>query len=221
MGIIKKNKLHNPQIITDAPPATVTEADIGRLWVDKTNNTISIALGNTTTGNPELRNLMDSNDLALIDGGYYRGMREEFGDIVLQSNGDTHYDNGYDFFTDSTYLENTNQSYDDYYSYFYKEVPSTTSNGYLRSVSTFDGVKHVRTANGMDTYQYNSTQYNLVNYSKIILQNDAKDIISITFDNKDNLESGYELLNDKRTILIYADPEGFFINKRVKIKYII
>jgi len=86
MGIVKKNKLHNPQIITDAPPSTITESDIGRLWVDKTNNTISIALGNTTTGIPELRNLLDSNDLATIDGGYYRGISEEFADIIKVPN---------------------------------------------------------------------------------------------------------------------------------------
>ena len=221
MGIVKKNKLHNPQIITDAPPTVVSEADIGRLWVDKATNTVSIAIGNKDTGIPELRNILDTTDLETIDGGYYRGIEEEFGIIELQTTGDAHFDAGYDFFTDSVYLENTNQTYDNFYSYYYKEVATTGSAGYIRTISTDSGVRHIRPAIGTDTYQYNSETKKLVNYSKIQLTADAKDIVSITFDNKDTLEAGFTLLDDNRTILIYADPEGFFINKTVKVRYLV
>ncbi len=221
MGIVKKNKLHNPQIITDAPPASVTEADIGRLWVDKTNNTVSIAIGNKNDGTPELRNILDTTDLDIIDGGYYKGIDEEFVTLVLQEAGNIHYDNGYDFFTDVVFLENTTQEYDDFYAYYYKEVEDTDSEGYLRTISTDDGVRHIRTAIGTDTYTYNSETYNLVNYTKLTLSQDVKDIVEIKFDNKDTLENGFILLDDNRTILIYADPEGFFAGKTVKVKYLL
>jgi len=221
MGIVKKNKLHNPQIITDAPPATVTEADIGRLWVDTANNSISIALGNTDTGAPELRNLLDSNDLALIDDGFYRGMSEEVATIVLQTQGDTHFDNGYDFFSDSTYLKNATQAYDDFYAYYYREVPNTNSLGYVRTISTDDGVRHIRNANGSDTYDFNSVTTNHVNYTKINLSKTIKGVLEIKFDNKDVIDHGFTLLPDKQTILLYCDPEGFFKGKTVKIKYLI
>jgi len=221
MGIVKKNKLHNPQIITDAPPASVTEADIGRLWVDKSNNTISIAIGNKNDGTPELRNILDTTDLELIDSGYYRGIDAEFADIVLQTSGDTHYDDGYDFFSDSTYLPNTNQAYDDFYAYYYKEVEDTDSEGYLRTISTDDGVKHIRMANGTDTLVIGDDTFNHVNYTKIILTKDIKGILDIKFDNKDVIDHGFTLLEDKRTILLYCDPEGFFIGKTVKVKYLI
>jgi len=221
MGIVKKNKLHNPQIITDAPPASVTEADIGRLWVNKSNNTVSIAIGNKTDGTPELRNILDTTDLELIDSGYYRGIDEEHADIVLQEAGDTHFDSGYDFFTDPFYLSNATQDDDDFYSYYYNEVPETSSEGYLRTISTDDGVKHIRKANGEDTYQFDDTTYNQVNYTKITLNQDIKDIIEIKFTNKDTIDHGFILLDDKRTILIYSDPEGFFIGKSVKVKFLI
>jgi len=221
MGLVKKNKLHNPQIVSDAPPVSITSNDIGRLWVDKITNTMSIAIGSKIDGSPELRNILDSNDLNDIDNNFYKGISEEFADITLQVSGDKHFDNGYDFFDDSIFLENSNQDLDDYYSFFYKEVADSTSIGYIRSISTIDGVKHIRAANGNDSYLYDDNTISHVKYSKIILTTKVKDIISITFDNKDILESGFELQSDKQTILIYADPEGFFINKRVKVKYII
>ena len=221
MGLIKKNKIHNPQIITDAVPSTISDNDIGRLWIDKSNNTISIAIGNKDTGIPELRNILDTSNYTEMDLKYFTGVEEEMTQIVSQEVGDKHYDYGYDFFTDELYLKNTTQEIDDYYSYFYKEVPDTTSNGYLRTISTDNGVKHIRTANGKDTYIFNSVTYNLVNYSKINLNKPAKEIISISFDNKDQLTNGYELTQDKKTILIYADPDGAFINKNVKVKYLI
>ena len=220
MGIIKKNKIHNPQIITDTAPTTITADDIGRLWVDKTTNTVSIAMHHKTTGAPELRNFLDSTDTIEIGNKYYSSISEEFATIELQVAGDEQYDFGYDFFTDAVFLENTNQAYDDFYSYYYKEVPETTSNGYIRTLSTSNGIKHVRRANGHDTYTYNSAQYNLVNYTKITLAQEIKDIIEIKFYNKDVLENGYKLLDDKKTILIYADPEGFFVGQTVKVKYL-
>ena len=220
MGIIKKNRIYNPQIITDSAPTTITSEDIGRLWVDKTTNIVSIAMPHKTTGAPELRNLLDNTDSLEMGSKYYSSIGEEFAEIELQVAGDEHYDFGYDFFTDVVFLENTNQEFDDFYSYYYKEVPETTSNGYIRTISTDDGVKHIRMANGNDTYTYNSTEYNLVNYTKIILSKEIKDIIEIKFDNKDVLVYGYKLLNDKKTILIYVDPEGFFIGKTVRVKYL-
>jgi len=221
MSSNKKNKLYNPQIITDTIPSTVSDMDIGRIWVDKVSNTISIAVGNKDTGNPELRNILDTTDLETIDNGYYKGVSEEYATIEPQVDGDLHFDNGYDFFTDKVYLENATQEYDDFYSYYYKEVDDTSSAGYIRTISTDAGVKHVRLAIGTDTYKYNDDTKNLVNYSKIKLTNSAKDIVSITFDNKDTLEAGFTLLDDNKTILIYADPEGFFLNKTVKVKYFV
>ena len=221
MGLVKKNKLHNPQIITDNIPTTITSDDIGRLWLDKTSNTLSIAVGNKTTGRPEVRELLDSSNLESIDSKYFSDIIQESAIIVPQVPGDTHYDNGYDFFSDPIFLKNTNQVYDDFYAYYYKEVEDTGSAGYLRTISTDSGVRHIRAATGSDVYTFNSTQYKLVNYSKIVLTADTKAIVSIIFDNKDELTNGYILSDDKRTILIYADPEGFFLNKTVKVKYLI
>lgn len=221
MGIVKKNKLHNPQIITDAPPSSVTEFDIGRIWIDKTNNTVSVAIGNKTTGAPELRNLLDSSDLVQIDQVYYSGIGEEFALIEPQTAGDSHYDNGYDFFTDSVYLQNNNQVYDDFYSYYYKEVPATSSNGYLRTISTDFGVKHIRPAVGTDSYIFESITYNLIKYTKIILSREIKTVLEIKFDNKDTIDHGFSLLSDNKTILLFCDPEGFFNGKTVKVKYLI
>lgn len=217
----KKNKIHNPQFVTDAAPSTVQSEDIGRIWFDKTNHAIKLAITNKDTGNPELRNLLDSNNLVDIDNQYFKGTTEEYVNIVAQEAGDKHYDNGYDFFSDPIFIQHSTQETDDYYSYFYKEVPDTSSPGYARTISTDVGVKHVRPAYGSDTYQYNSTTYNLTNYSKIILTTPVKEIIDISFANKDILAAGFELLADKKTILIYADPDGFFINQTVKVKSLI
>jgi len=218
---IKKNKLHNPQIITEQPPEEIVEKDIGRIWIDKTNNNMRIALNSKVDGTPELRNMLDTNDLLDIDKTFYKGVSTELATIVLQENGDSHYDNGYDFFNDSTFLNHSTQEYDDYYAYFYKEVEDTDSPGYLRSIATDDGTKHIRIALGDDTYEYDNDTYNLVNYSKIVLQNKIKDIIDITFSNKDSIQHGYTLLDDNQTILIYIDPEGLMVGEQVTIKYLI
>lgn len=221
MGLIKKNKIHNPQIITDPAPSTVSEEDIGRLWVDTTSNTLKIAVRNKSNGVPELRNLLDNTDLGAIDGGFFKGISEEIKTVGLQSAGDLHFDNGYDFFSDYIFLSNTTQTYDDYYSFFYIEVPDTSDSRYLRTISTDQGVKHIRKAIGTDLYQYNSTSYNVVKYTKIILDNVAKEIVDIKFENKDSLIVGYTLENDGKTILIYSDPDGFFNGKKVIVKYLI
>lgn len=221
MGLNKKNKLHNPQIVSETPPTSVTTSDVGRLWVDPLNNNLVMAMGNKIDGTPELRSLLDTTDYQDIDDVYYKGVGEEFVDIILQISGDLHYDSGYDFFMDTVYLENSDQTSDDFYAYYYKEVADTNSEGYLRTISTDAGAKDIRLAVGTDTYVYDTVTYNLVNYTKLVLAQEVKDIIEIKFGNKDTIEKGFILLEDKRTILLYSDPEGFFIGKTVKVKYLL
>ena len=221
MGIVKKNKIHNPQIITDPAPDVVTVEDLGRLWVDTNSNTIKIAVRNKDTGTPELRNLLDNTDLIGIDDNYFKGINEELQMVQLQVSGDFNYDYGYDFFSDENYLTNTTQEFDDYYSFFYLEVPDTSHISYLRTISTDSGVRHIRKATGGDRYLYNGEQTPIVKYTKIVLNNDAKEIVDIIFDNKDALVSGYNLADDNRTIYIYSDPDGFYNGKQVSVKYLI
>lgn len=221
MGVVKKNKIHNPQIITDVVPQTVGPEDIGRLWVDAPSNSIKIAVNNKETGQPELRDLLDTTNLEAIDGEFFKGIREEVQTVSLQVSGDKHFDNGYDFFSDEVYLANSTQNDDDFYSFFYVEVPDTNANNYLRTISTASGTKHIRMANGLDTYSYESTDHKIVRYTKITLDNEAKEIVDIKFPNKDSLILGYELAEDNKTILIYSDPDGFFNNKKVIVKYLI
>jgi len=221
MSVIKKNKIHNPQLITSAPPSSVGENDIGRLWVDLETDSIKIALRNKGSGMTELRDLLDTDNMSQMNNTYFKGIRNELKNVELQKSGDEHFDNGYDFFSDPIYLENSTQNYDNYYSYFYIEVQETTDPLYLRSISTDVGVKHIRRANGLDSYSYQSQMKPHVQYTKIVLDIPAKEIIDIIFDNKDSLTVGYKLTADKKTILIYSDPDGFFNNKQVLVKYLI
>lgn len=226
---IKKNKIHNPQIITDPVPTEIRAEDIGRLWVDHTQNKIVVAVPNGDGGAKAKMLLDDENATEIIANvadkvaqSYFIDIRDQYATIIAQTNGDTHYDSGYDFFGDVDFLNSMTQDQEDYYSFFYIEVPSTTSSGYLRTISTVDGSKHIRKAIGADNYVYNSQNQKVVNYSKILLAAPVKDVVEIKFENKDVLEEvGYELQEDKQTILIYGDPEGFFINKQVKVKYVI
>ena len=221
MGIVKKNKIHNPQIITDSAPETVGPEDLGRLWVDTNSNSIKIAIRNKETDVPELRNLLDNTDLVDIDGDFFKGINEELQTVELQVSGDMNYNNGYDFFTDEIYLENATQEHDDHYSFFYIELPDTDSPTYIRTISTDSGVRHIRKATGGDTYLYESQTTPVVKYTKIVLDAPAKEIIDIKFENKDSLVTGYSLSDDNQTIFIYSDPDGFYNNKQVMVKYLI
>lgn len=218
---IKKNKIHNPQLVTDLVPSTVTEEDLGRMWIDTEHDGIYVAIKNKFTGVPELRSMLDSSTMTAIDGAYFSDIVYEYSLIIPQEAGDKHYELGYDFFNDAIYIENATQENDDFYAFYYIEVSSTDAPNYIRSISTESGIKHVRAANGYDTYDYMSVTYPLTNYSKIVLNSPIKAVVDIKFENKDVLETGFELLNDKRTILIYADPEGFFINSLVKVRCVI
>jgi len=221
MGLIKKNKIHNPQFLTAPAPKSVTEEDLGRVWVDGDTKAFKIAIRNKDTDLPELRNFLDTTDRAEIDETYFKGIKEELQTVELQVEGDEHYDNGYDFFTDPIYLENTTQEYDDYYAFFYMAVVDTTAAGYLRSISTDDGIKHVRKAVGTDGYVYDDQTLPVVKYTKIVLDAPAKEIVDIKFENKDSLTIGYTLTEDKQSILLYSDPDGFYNNKQVMVKYLI
>lgn len=221
MDIIKKNKIHNPQIVTSPTPENVSENDLGRIWVDGVSNTFKIAIRNKDTGIPELRNFLDTTDRDEIDRNYFKGLTEELKTVELQGAGDKHFDEGYDFFSDPIFLENSTQDHHDYYSFFYMEVDNSSSVGYLRSISTVEGIKHIRNAVGTDSYVYDTQTLPLVKYTKIVLDVPAKEIVDIVFENKDSLVLGYVLAEDKRTILIYSDPEGFYNNKQVMVKYLI
>lgn len=224
MGTIKKNKIHNPQFITGNLPDIVKSEDFGRVWLDKTSNKLYLAVKDSG-GNPTTVSMMDSiakNELETqISQQYYKGIGDEYQTIVAQTNGDKHYDQGYDFFNDVVFNNSLTQEQADYYSFFYLELSSTSDAGYLRTITTTEGNKHIRPAIGSDNYTYNSKLEKVVNYSKIVLSQPVKSIVEIKFDNKDILEHGFELLSDGQTILIYCDPEGFFINKTVKVRYLI
>jgi len=227
----KKNKIHNPQIVTDSVPDTITSVDFGRMWADKTSKKIVIALTDennqgvltgliTEIDKSEIQNSISTIQTIMTDT-YFSAVGDVYATVVEQVNGDTHYDSGYDFFSDANYTENTNQAIDDYYSFFYVEVPDTISSGYLRTIETTEGPKHIRPAIGSDNYVYNNQAQKVVRYSKITLPFTVKEVVEIKFDNKDIIEQGFDLQSDKQTVLIYGDPEGFFINKRVKVRYLI
>ena len=224
MGTIKKNKIHNPQLVTENVPEIVNADDFGRLWVDKTTNKLYLAIKDDE-GNPTTVSMFDSvgknRFQKEIEQTYYKAIIDEYVTVIPQTNGDKHYDIGFDFYSDTIFTKNLTQELEDYYSWFYLEVPTTTDVGYLRTISTSDGEKHIRAAKGSDNYSYNSQLYKVVNYSKIILSQSVKSIVEIKFDNKDVLDHGFELLPDGKTILIYCDPEGFFLNKTVKVRYLI
>lgn len=232
MSDIRRNKIHNPQFITDSVPETITESDIGRLWVDNVNKKLVIGIPGEEANSCVLTGLITDDDKSAIESSisdiqstvnvtYFSNILDTYATIEPQVNGDKHYDEGYDFFSDDNYTENSTQELDDYYSFFYIEVESTESNGYLRTISTDQGDKHIRTAIGADNYVYETQSKKVVNYSKIIMPFEIKGVIELKFDNKDIVEQGFELKEDKQTILIYGDPEGFFLNKRVKVRYLI
>jgi len=220
---IKKNKIHNPQFITDTVPAVITKDDVGRLWIDKVNKKLVVGLNDGVDG-ATITDVVTGIDKTILEkeisDTYFSGLSDVYAVIELQSNGDKHYDHGYDFFGDTNYLENSTQEIDDYYSFFYMEVASIDTVGYLRTISTDSGDKHIRNAIGSDNYIFNSTTKKVVNYGKIILPFKVKVIIELKFENKDIVEYGFELQDDKKTILIYGDPEGFFINQKVKVRYL-
>jgi hypothetical protein len=218
MAIINKNKIHNPQIVSDGIPENISNDDIGRIW--NTGNSFKIAL---TNENKELKikEMLNDDHLEMIDNKYFKEIKEKICVIESQDENDKHYQKGYDFFNDDIFLKNASQEIQDYYSFYYIEVADSSSPGYIRSVSTSDGVKYVRCAIGGDTYTWEGNDYNVVNYSKIKLDEEIKEVVSIIFDNKDILENGYELSEDKKSILIYAEPDGYFIGKQVKVKYLI
>lgn len=224
MSTIKKNKIHNPQLVTDPVPGTVDIDDFGRLWLDKTSSKMYLAVKDEF-GTPTTVSLMDSIEKSNLENeisrDYYKGIGDEYATIVGQTNGDKHYDQGYDFYDDTVFLQSLTQEQEDYYAFFYVETALTTDVGYLRTISTVDGDKHIRAARGSDSYTYNSKMEKIVNYSKIVLSQPVKTIVEIKFNNKDILEHGFELQDDKQTILIYCDPEGFFLNKTVKVRYLI
>jgi len=232
MSDTKKNKIHNPQFVTEAVPEIITESDIGRLWVDNVNKKIVIGIAGAEENSCVLTGLItddDKNELessisdiqSTVNVTYFSNILDTYATIEPQVNGDKHYDVGYDFFGDDNFIENSTQELDDYYSFFYIEVGSVEDVGYLRTISTDEGDKHIRPAIGADNYTYNNQNKKVVNYSKIILPFAIKGVIELKFDNKDIVEQGFELQEDKQTILIYGDPEGFFINKRVKVRYLI
>jgi hypothetical protein len=224
MGTVRKNKIHNPQLVTENVPGTVAAEDFGRMWVDKASNKLYLAVKDTE-GNPTKVSMFDSVEKTAfqeeIDQSYYKSIGDEYATIVAQTNGDKHYDFGFDFYSDVIFTQDLTQEQEDFYSWFYLEVVSTNDAGYLRTISTTEGDKHIRAAKGSDNYTYNSNSYKVVNYSKIILSQPVKSIVEIKFDNKDILEQGFELLSDGQTILIYCDPEGFFLNKTVKVRYLV
>lgn len=224
MSDIKKNKIHNPQFITEEVPVSITDSDVGRLWVDKANKKLIIGL--TDDGEAGvLTDVMTGIDKTVMENDisntYFSGLSDVYATIVLQVNGDTHYDQGYDFFSDTSFIGNSTQEIDDYYSFFYIEVPTIESSGYLRTVSTSEGDKHIRNAIGSDNYIYNSQTKKIVNYSKINLPFVVKAVVELKFENKDIVDQGFVLHSDKQTILIYGDPEGFFVNKKVKVRYML
>lgn len=220
MSEIKKNKIHNPQFITEPVPENISASDVGRLWVDKVNKKLIIGLADDGESGM-LTDVMTGIDKTDISNTYFSGLSDVYVTIEAQVNGDTHYDHGYDFFADSAYTENTTQDIDDYYSFFYIEVADTETAGYLRTISTAEGDKHIRAAIGADNYVYNSQTKKVVNYSKIILPFTVKAVVELKFENKDVVDQGFELQDDNQTILIYGDPEGFFINKKVKVRYMV
>ena len=218
---MKKNKLHNPQIVPSPIPETISDTDIGRIWVDKVTHKFKIALFDSEQQTPIIRDFLDDSHITQFDNKYYTSIEEGYFQIVAQVSGDKHFDNGYDFFNDTDFLNNASQDTQDYFSYFYREVSSTSDNGYLRTISTTDGSKHIRTATGNDIITIDGVDESHVKYSKINLGKKVKSIVSIMFQNKDELVSGFELNDEKDTILIYADPDGVIIGKTVKIKYIV
>jgi hypothetical protein len=221
MAELKKNKIHNPQFVSDDVPDNISSHDIGRLWLDKTNKRFVVGLPNDS-GHGHTLGLLTELDKDNITQNTANTFFSEILDFYCfvepQITGDKHFDVGYDFFTDIDFIENATQELADYYSFFYLEVESVNSLGYVRTIQTLSGNKFVRLANGTDTYIYNSQPRTVVNYSKVSLPQTVKAVLELKFDNKDVVDRGFILGSDNKTILIYGDPDGFFIDRHIKVK---
>lgn len=223
MAELKKNKIHNPQFISDKVPESITKDDVGRIWVDNISKRFVIGVqGEPNQG--RLVGLLTDDDKNEIKNNVANNYFSEIADVNVtiekQIEGDVHFDKGYDFFSDDVFMKNATQELMDYYSFFYLEVENTNSINYIRTILTDSGEKHIRCATGHDSYSFNNQIFQIVNYSKIVLPTKVKGIIEIKFDNKDTLEYGFTLSLDMKTILIFGDPDGLFLNQTVKVRYV-
>lgn len=222
MTELRKNKIFNPQFVTDETPESISSDDVGRLWVDAKLGKFVVGINDKrkkSNVSVALLTDIDRDDIdEKVSNTYFSELIDFYAIIEAQQSGDRHFDAGFDFFTDDVFLKNTDQVLDDYYSFYYVEVENKQSQNYIRTISTQFGEAHIRCANGHDTYLYDNALYKVVNYSKIILPTPVKKVIDLRFDNKDTVENGFILHSDKKTIYIYGDPEGFFLNKTVKVR---
>jgi len=217
----RKNKIYNLQFVTDDIPKNITSDDVGRLWIDKNKKKIVVGLVDEHDNSLTTCLLTDFDRVEIVSNAakiYFSEVIDIQATILPQEISNVHFENGYDFFSDELFLTNADQSLNDYYSFFYLEVPSTTSKGYVRTINTVNGETHIRCATGYDVYMYDGNEEQIVNYSKIILPRTVKSIVEIRFENKDIMEKGFFLHSDKKTIFIFGDPEGFFLNSKVKVK---
>lgn len=234
---IKTNRIHNPQIISDPIPQTITSADVGRIWLDSDTKTLSIG-GVDQNGNFVVKTILDSsstqslaknnsltfvnnqliltksdNSTETIDLSVFTTMAEiesyvsslnlqneiieQTVNVVSQTSGDLHYDQGYDFLN--------NGYVDDYYVNFYIQENEAFT------VTLGDGTK-VKPKTGLS-------------FSKITLLNSKtistiSNIKELSFNNGDVLKTGFALSPTGSSVLLYCDPTGKYIGKQATIKFI-
>ncbi len=245
--VIKKNRIHNPQIVSDQIPTVLTVSDIGRLWFD--SNTKVFAIGSVdTNGNYVAKTILDSSShQTLADTDSLRLV----GTILTLEKAD-----GTTETVDLESILDPNLVIDPEYAHI--SVTNTSVSDGTNTFSTLSqtltvatqatGDKHFDEGydflnNGfvdnyyVTFYEQDNVTYTVeigggvklkpktgLGYSKITFANSksissVNSISEIRFSNGDILRSGFELSNDGRTLFVYCDPEGHYVGKKVTVRF--
>ena len=245
--VIKKNRIHNPQIVSDQIPTVLTVSDIGRLWFD--SGTKVLAIGSVDgQGNYVAKTLIDSgssqtlaetNSLSLS--GNILTLEKADGttetvDLSTLIDPDTVVDANY------SHISVTGTSVSDGTNTFSTLTQTVTVTAQVSGDKHFnDGYDFLN--NGyideyyVNFYDVNNTTYTVeiaggvklkpktgLGFSKItftnskIIQN-LNQISEIRFRNGDVLRSGFELSNDGRSLFVYCDPQSLYVGKQVTIRF--
>lgn len=245
--VIKKNRIHNPQIVSDQIPTALTVSDIGRLWFDR--NTKVFAIGSVdTNGNYVAKTILDSSShqtLAETDSlrlvGSILTLEKADGttetvDLSTIIDASTVIDPNY------LHISVTDSSVSDGTHTFSTLSQTVTVSAQASGDKHFDQGYDFLNNGFIDNYyvsfyDQDSEAYTVeigggvrlkpktgLGYSKITFTN-SKSIASlnsiseIKFSNGDVLRSGFELSPDGRSLFVYCDPEGHYVGKKVTVRF--
>ena len=245
--VIKKNRIHNPQIVSDQIPNVLTVSDIGRLWFD--SNTKVFAIGSVdTNGNYVAKTILDSTShqtLADADSLRLTGTiltlekadgTTETADLATIIDVATVIDPNY------AHISVTNTSVSDGTNTFSTLSQTLTVAEQVMGDKHFDQGYDFLNNGFVDNYyvsfyELDSFDYTIeigigfklkpktgLGYSKITFENSktiasVNSISEIRFSNGDVLRSGFELSPDGRSLFVYCDPEGHYVGKKVTVRF--